>query len=95
MHSRGIFVCFTESVHDSACTGHARTMRALDDVERDIGDVRDKIRVNEDKLGKATDPEDIRYRRRKDELFNDQLTELLKERNNLGTIPSISCICCQ
>jgi hypothetical protein len=66
-------------------------MRTLSDVETAITDVQDKIHANELELRQASNPEDITYHRRKDVQLNDQLIELLKERNSLGN--TYACIC--
>ena len=66
-------------------------MRSLEDVESDIGDVKEKIQVNEKKLDEATAEKHVDFYQNILTQLNAQLTELLKERNNLGTIPTISC----
>lgn len=66
-------------------------MRTIADVEEDIAEVKRNIRVSNDKLEKATAEKDIDFCQEMLKQFNAQLTELLKERNNLGAVPIISC----
>jgi hypothetical protein len=63
-------------------------MRTPADVEGDISEVKRNIRVNDDKLENATTEKSIEFYQEMLKQLNAQLTELLKERNNLGIYPT-------
>ena len=63
-------------------------MRTPADVEGDISEVKRNIRVNDDKLENATTEKSIEFYQEMLKQLNAQLTELLKERNNLGMYPT-------
>ena len=64
-------------------------MRTLGDVETDIANVKQKINDHEGELKKATAQEDVKFYRTMLTELNAQLTEILREKNSLGTIPPI------
>jgi hypothetical protein len=64
-------------------------MRTLGDVETDIANVKQKINDHEGELKKATAQEDVKFYRTMLTELNAQLTEFLREKNSLGTIPPI------
>ena len=63
-------------------------MRTPADVEGDISEVKRNIRVNESRLENATTAKSIEFYQEMLKQLNAQLTELLKERNNLGIYPT-------